>query len=27
MKDYERFVPYGDSAYTNEGWGKLVIVR
>ena len=27
MKDYERYVPYGDSAYTNEGWGKLVIIR
>jgi flagellar hook assembly protein FlgD len=27
MKDYKRYVPYGDSAYTNEGWGKLVIVR
>ena len=27
MNDYERYVPYGDSAYTNEGWGKLVLVR
>ena len=27
MKDYERYVSYGDSAYTNEGWGKLIIVR
>ena len=27
MKEYERYVPYGDSAYTNEGWGKLVIIR
>ena len=27
MKEYKRYNPYGDSASTSEGWGKLVIIR
>ncbi len=27
MREYSRYVPYGDSTYTNEGWGKLAIIR
>lgn len=25
--EYKRFTPYGNSDYTNDGWGKLVLVR